>query len=154
MIYAVIAPNIDFKSLQNVCEKNLAVDPLEASDNRGYGKEDLRVWINAIRMSQDFNLSDNLAQKLLHLGYLISADRATLLHIGCHLRGNIKSNLGLYVGSLAEWRDCLISLMVEDSTEEVKDELFCIYNHLCFLKLDYLFFGYRLKGKILVRDSK
>lgn len=151
MIYPILVPNLDSKTLQNVCEKKLAVDPLNATEERGYTGSDLRVLVNSLRMSQNLLLEDRAVQKLIHFGYLICADNYTLTAIGCHIESNIKSNLGVFVGSLDDWRDCIICLMTSEQPDEIREELFLVYNHLCFLNLDYLFTGYKLKGKTLTR---
>ncbi len=151
MIFPILAPNIDFKTFQKVCEKTLAVDPLSPTEMRGYKSDDLRVWINAFRMSHDYFIEDPAVQDMLPLGYLVQSNEYNLSRIGCFVTGNIKKNLGMFVGTLDKWQKCLLCLMVEETEDDLKEDLFLIYNHLCFLKLDYLFAGYKIKGKFFIK---
>ncbi len=151
MIVPLILPHIDLKSLLSTVEKELAINPFSGTDKRGYKLEDYRVWLNALRLKENYDLADENVQELFFLGYLIVADKKYLTSIGCMVQCNILEGLGIFMGSLRSWRSCLIRLLSEDSDEELRSELFQIYNHLNYLKFGYLFDGYKIRGTILVK---
>lgn len=149
MIIPLIAPNIDLGSLVSLCEKELCINPLSGTDSRRYPHEDFRVKLNCLRLSDDYKIEDLNIQGLINLGYLIKAKEDYLLKISSFMEFNIRDEVGIFVGSLKEWRECLIRLMIEETPPSLREELFQIYNHLNFLKLGYLFEGYKIKGHIL-----
>lgn len=142
-------PQIDLKGLSVAVEKELRINVFNGTDKRKYSADDFRVWMNALRLKEDYAIDDPSIQRLFHLGYLIICENKHLTRIGCKVESNILDGVGIFVGSISDWRDCLISLLTEDTPSELRSELFSIYNHLIFLKLGYLFDNYKIKGTIL-----
>lgn len=149
MIIPLMLPQIDLKGLSVAVEKELKINVFNGTDKRKYSIDDFRVWLNALRLKEDYAIDDPNVQKLFHLGYLIITEEKYLTRIGCKVESNILGSVGIFVGSISDWRDCLISLLVEETPSELRTELVSIYNHLIFLKLGYLFDKYKIKGTIL-----
>lgn len=151
MIIPLMLPQIDFKGLSVAVAKELRINPFAGTDTRKYSIDDYRVWLNALRLKEDYDLKDFNVQKLFHIGYVIVAREEYLTKVGCKVESNILDGVGIFVGSLADWKNCIISLMVEDNPHELRTEIFSIYNHLTFLKFGYLFDGYKINGTILLK---
>jgi hypothetical protein len=125
MIVPIMMPQIDSKSLGDLCYQANHISPYDGS--RKFPKDDIRAMVSAVGMDGLYNITSEDRLKMLHFGYLVY-DEGTNVYILCSegVRLTSYGNTHIAVGSLLDWKQVIKK---HKNNELVKE----IYKHLSSL---------------------